>query len=166
MILINWNVQWARPLKRPDILNRIQVHKPELICLTEATPDLDLMNGGHVIHSGLDYGLKRSEGCKIFLWSANPWRDKDCIGSKDKDFPPGRFISGITQTSLGDLLIVGVCIPHMKARVGSWAVIKRKYKQDHEAYLRKLKPLLAKLIKNGKPFILGGDFNQHIYRPG
>ena len=162
MLLINWNVQWAGSSKRPEIVSRIWAHKPEVICLTETAPDL-LDGRGDVIHSGCDYGLERSKSdrCKVMLWSANRWREStDDIGSKDKDFPIGRFVSGITQTSLGDLLIVGVCIPYMGARQNQG----REYTQDHEVYLLELKSLLAELIKNGKPFVLVGDFNQCIGR--
>ena len=44
--------------------------------------------------------------------------------------PPGRFVSSVTQTDVGDVRVIGVCIPYSRSRVGSrW---NRKMWQDHE----------------------------------
>ena len=32
--------------------------------------------------------------------------------------PPGRFVSGVTQTSVGEVTVIGVCIPYSGSRVG------------------------------------------------
>ncbi len=160
MILINWNVEWASPKTRktPEILDRIQQHNPELVCLTETHPNL--LTSGHVIHSQPDYGYKTSRGYKVLLWSANPWSNIDNIGSNL--LPPGRFVSGITQTSLGELLVVGACIPWRGSRTGRGASEKREAWQDHHDYLRVLSTLLAELVKTHKTLVLTGDFNQRI----
>ena len=145
------------PSKRPKILSRLQEHNAELVCLTEAHPEV-LSKSGHTICSDVIDGHDPLKCRKVLLWSAKLWRDADHLGSDL--LPPGRFVSGVTQTSIGDLLIIGVCIPYGGART------KQPYKlkkwQNHEEYLLELKPLLAKLIKSGKPFIIAGDFNQCI----
>ena len=38
-----------------------------------------------------------------------PWERVDDLGVDS--LPPGRFVSGVTRTSLGELTVVGVCIP-------------------------------------------------------
>ena len=40
--LVNWNVEWATPCSRltAEILNRIDQHSPDIICLTETHSDL------------------------------------------------------------------------------------------------------------------------------
>ena len=50
--LISWNVEWAtrRSRRSAEILKRIEMHDPEIVCLTEA--DIDLIStDGHVISS-------------------------------------------------------------------------------------------------------------------
>ena len=129
--LVNWNVEWATPKSRrtPEILKRIEQHKPEVICLTETLLDL-LPQEGHVITSQPDYGYPiKKKRRKVLLWSKAPWKRSKDDGSKD--LPPGRFVSGVTRTSIGDVAIIGVCIPWADARVKG-AKVKRKRWEDHK----------------------------------
>ena len=108
--LVNWNVNWATPRSKrsPEILDRINQHSPEIVCLTET--HAGLLQGGHAICAGPDYGNGRQKTRrKVMLWSREPWEHVDDIG--DERLPPGRFISGVTRTSPGELTAVGVCIP-------------------------------------------------------
>ena len=104
--------------------------------------------------------MRPLKGRKVLLWSKNPWRNIDDFGNDL--LPPGRFVSGITRTTLGDLLIVGVCIPYKDARRTKGAIIKRKPWQDHKEYLPELGCLLKKLTQTNKRLVLVGDFNQRI----
>ena len=161
--LVNWNVEWATPQSRrsPEILNRIEQHKPDIICLTETHVGL-LSGGGHVITSRADYGYKvREERRKVLLWSREPWEQVDDLGSDV--MPPGRFVSGVTRTSLGEVTVIGVCIPWADSRVRG-TTVKRKRWEDHRQYLNGLSEVLDRTSL--ERLIVVGDFNQRIQQGG
>ena len=159
MKVVNWNVQWATlaSVRSPEILRRIASHDPEVICLTETNKDL-LAGRGYLIWPQPYSGGTVIQGRrKVLLWSRHPWRKIDWSG--DRSMPPGRFVSGITRTSIGDVMVIGVCIPWHNANVnvgtkdkGSWA--------EHSAYLHGLDSILKR--KTSYPVVLTGDFNQQI----
>ena len=157
--LVNWNVEWATPRsrRRPEILSRIDKHAPEVICLTEAHVGL-LSQDGHTICSQPDYGYPIKEGRrKVLLWSREPWKNIDDVGIDS--MPPGRFVSGVTQTSLGEMTVVGVCIPWSRSRVGGSGVERRMW-EDHEQYLASLAEVLERTP--ARRLIVIGDFNQRL----
>ena len=162
LLLVNWNVEWATPrsVRSPEILNRIEKHNPDIICLTEADVAL-LSNDGHLISAQADYGYPIRQGRrKVLLWSKQPWRQTDDLGVPS--MPSGRFISGVTKTSLGDVTVVGVCIPWAASRVRVTSTEKRRMWEDHREYLRGLATVLAKIPAHR--LILMGDFNQRMVR--
>ena len=115
--LVNWNVEWATPgsQRTPEILNRVRGHDPQVVCLTE-THDGLLSQGGHTICSQPDYGyypIKKGRR-KVILWSRVPWEQVDNVGIDS--MPPGRFVSGVTQTSVGEVRVIGICIPWFGSR--------------------------------------------------
>lgn len=69
--LVKWNVEWATPRSRrsAEILRRIELHDPEIVCLTET--DIGVLSGdGHVVSSREDYGYRTRKGRrKVLLWS-------------------------------------------------------------------------------------------------
>ena len=73
--------------------------------------------------------------------------------------PPGRFVSGVTQTSEGALTVIGVCIPWADSRVRG-AKMKRKRWEDHRQYLDGLSEVLDR--KPATRLVVVGDFNQRI----
>ena len=77
--------------------------------------------------------------------------------------PPGRFVSGVTQTSVGDVTVVGICIPWSASRV-RWTTVKRRMWEDHGAYLAGLTEVLRRMP--AKRLIVIGDFNQRIGQRG
>ena len=162
--LVNWNVEWATPrsLHTPEILRRIDHHNAELLCLTET--HLGLLAGeGYAISSQADsgYGIKKGRR-KVVLWSMHPWERVDDVGAGS--LPPGRFVSGVTRTSLGELTVVGVCIPWSGSRTEARRGAKRKKRwEDHEQYLAGLTGVLERV--STQRLIVMGDFNQ-IIGPG
>ena len=162
--LVNWNVEWATPRARrtPEILRRIAHHNPEVVCLTESHERL-LSRDGYGIFSRADSGYGIREGRrKVMLWSMNPWARVDYLGVDS--LPPGRFVSGVTRTSLGELTVVGVCIPWFGSRTEARRGAKRKRRwEDHERYLAGLTHVLAR--ESTQRLIVMGDFNQ-IIGPG
>lgn len=92
----------------------------------------------------------------MLLWSKEPWRDVDDIG--DASLPSGRFVSGVTQTGVGEVTIIGVCIPYSRSRVDArW---NRKMWQDHEEYLDGRARLLKRIPRSR--IVVTGDFNQRF----
>ena len=140
MTVVNWNVEWATPgswSRRDEILSRIDQEVPDIVCLTEA--DIRLLGGmpGHTIHSRQD-GVKGIGNLrKVLLWAREPWEQVDDSGVDS--MPPGRFVAGVTHTPLGDVMVVGVCIPYRDART-KWTNdgVRRGLWEDHLNYLASL----------------------------
>ena len=153
----NWNVEWATPRSRrtPEILDRIRQNDPEVVCLTEGDSRL-LSQDGYTICSQPDYGYPIKEGRrKVMLWSRNPWEQVDDVGRDS--LPPGRFVAGATRSSLGQVTVIGICIPWFGSRTRD----KRKERwEDHGDYLVGLREILERM--GGQCVIVLGDFNQVI----
>ena len=160
MKLVNWNVEWATPRSKwyVEILNRITRHSPEIVCLTETHPGL--LQGGHGISARPDcgYGI-REDRRKVLLWSREPWEHVDDVG--DDRLPPGRFVSGVTRTSQGEVTVVGLCIPWSGSRAGAgYSGERRRAWEDHEVYLEHLVGVLSRAPS--KRLMVMGDFNQRV----
>ena len=161
MSLVNWNVQWATPRSRrtPEIRKRIDLHDPDVICLTETAEEL-LSPDGYPICSQPDYGYPLTKNRrKVMLWSRYPWERVDDLGHES--MPPGRYVSGVTQTPVGEVTVIGTCVPWHGSRIEArrGAVQKRRW-EDHARYLDGLSELLKEL--QDRPLIVTGDFNQRI----
>ena len=160
--LLNWNVEWAEPKwKAAELQSRIAQHAADLICLTETgTARLALPPDGHSICPQDNWGQpfrKGQEGRrKVLLWSRAPWQAVDDVGHAS--LPPGRFVSGVTRTGVGEVTVIGVCIPWSLSRVGPRS--NRKTWQDHEEYLAGLAGLLKRALRTR--LVMVGDFNQRI----
>ena len=161
MRAITWNVEWAtaRSRRTPEILRRIDGHAPEIVCLTETDVGL-LSQRGYTICAQPDagYGIKMSRR-KVILWSREPWDEVDDLGLDS--MPPGRFVAGVTRTSLGKVTVIGVCIPWFGSRTEARRKAERKERwADHEQYLVGLTEILGRAP--AKRLIVMGDFNQVI----
>ena len=161
MKLVNWNVEWATPRspRTAEMLSRIDSHNPDIVCFTEAHSGL-LSRDGHTVTAQADYGYAISEHRrKVMLWSKEPWARVDDVGAES--LTPGRFVSGVTQTSQGDVTVMGICIPWFGSRTQASRGLERKLRwQDHEEYLAALTELLRHAPTNR--LIVMGDFNQVI----
>ena len=161
MSLVNWNVQWATPRSKrtPEIRKRVDSHSPDVVCLTETHTGL-LSPGGHVICSQPDYGYKgRENRRKVMLWSREPWERVDDLGQAA--MPPGRYVSGVTRTPVGEVTVIGTCIPWRGSRTEDRRESERKRPwEDHARYLHGLSKLLKGV--QDRPLIVMGDFNQRI----
>ena len=115
---------------------------------------------GHVICSQADAGYKVIESRrKVMLWSREPWSEVDDSGLAS--MPPGRFVSGVTQTSVGQVTDMGICIPWFGSRAEARRKSKRRRRwEDHEQYLAGLTEILEREDK--QHLIVMGDFNQYI----
>ena len=161
LIVVNWNVEWATPTswQTAEILGRINRHVPEVACLTETHAGL-LSQHGHTICSQPDYGYTvKKDRRKVMLWSREPWNQVDDTGNDS--MPPGRFVSGVTQTSVGETAVIGICIPWFRSRTEASRKVERRMPwADHEHYLVGLSEVLERA--EVKRLIVMGDFNQII----
>lgn len=158
--IVNWNIAWRRKqfAAGAEIKRRIAKEDADLLCLTEG--HTDFVDGGHIITSDRDYGYPIKSGRrKVMLWSRAPWHSVDALG--DPDLPGGRFVSGVTNTPIGPLRVIGVCIPWNAAHVASGRRDRQLW-QDHLIYLDALKNMLASAP--GEKTVVVGDFNQRIPR--
>ena len=119
-----------------------------------------LAHRGHTISAQSDYGYTpKKHRRKVVLWSREPWTHVDCVGIAS--LPPGRFIAGVTETSLGEVTVVGIGIPWFGSRTEDYRGPKRRLRwQDHEEYLVGLTELLARMTT--MRLVIMGDFNQVI----
>ena len=158
-----WNTQWAKPgtARGCRVANALAAPGCDILCVTEGYAAI-LPEGGHVIDAGPDWGYRAPEGRrKVLLWSKRPWSDVDPVGS---DAPPGgRLVAGTTETGLGPLSVVGVCIPWRDAHVRSGRKDRGAW-QDHESWLAGFAAL--RYGRAGKRTVVLGDFNQRIPRSG
>lgn len=156
-----WNIAWRRPDSSAgkNILKLILDKDPDIICITEGYEDF-LPKSGYAITSDPDYGYTIKAGRrKVILWSKNPWTYVDHIG--DITLPSGRFVRGVTETPVGPIDMIGVCIPWKDAHVKTGRKDRGPW-QDHLVYLQGLKNIM--LEQRSDHTILLGDFNQHIPR--
>ena len=106
-----WNVNWAKPGTERGrcVAKRLAGPGCDLLCVTEGYAGI-LPAEGYLIDAGPDWGYTAAEGRrKVLLWSKRPWSGVDPVGSDA--LPGGRFVAGTTETGLGPLSVVGVCIP-------------------------------------------------------
>ena len=146
-----WNVEWAAPNSRrtAEILRRIDRHAHEVVCLTETDVSL-LSKEGHTI---------KEERRKVLLWSREPWDQVDDVGIDS--MPPGRFVSGVIQTSMGEVTVVGICIPWFGSPAEARRKLERKTQwEDHAQYLAGLIEVLGR-VPDKRPIVMG-YFNQTI----
>ena len=79
--------------------------------------------------------------------------------------PPGRYVSGVTEMPVGEVTVVGVCVPWQNSRVANEdSARRRKPWEDHERYLERLRSVLAQAPS--ERLVVTGDFNQKIEEPG
>ena len=164
LTIVTWNTEWATPRSRrtPEILSRIDEHALNVVCLTEAHEGL-LAATGYTITAQPYYGYTAPpHRRKVLLWSREPWERVDNVG--DASLPPGRFVAGVTRTPLGEVTVVGICIPWHGCRTEAYRGEDRKKRwEDHETCLQLLPDILR--AQPGNRLVVMGDFNQ-IIGPG
>jgi endonuclease/exonuclease/phosphatase family metal-dependent hydrolase len=160
--LATWNLQWGRRQspRGKEMRRIIGELVPDVVCITEGHADF-MAGSGYTESADGDTGYPVQEGRrKAIIWSRQPWRKVDATG--DPGMPGGRFVTGITSTPVGDVRIVGVCIPWSAAHVSTGTRDRIRW-QDHLAYLEGLGRYLSTLPEDD-PVVVLGDFNQAIPR--
>ena len=155
-----WNAEWAKPSGRRGrkFLACLTALDPECICIPESYAGF-LPDGWSGIYSEADHGYPIIDGRrKVALWSRHAWHTIDTIG--DQAMPRGRFVSGITDSSVGEVLVIGLCIPWRMAHVATGHRNRTAW-EEHADYLRALERYM-KGVSRDRPVIVTGDFNQRI----
>ena len=158
-----WNIKWDNKWESPDgergvrLASLLANPSCHVLCVTEGSGAL-LPGEGHIIDAGRNWGIppQREDHRKVLLWSRSPWTEVDCLGSPD--FPSGRFVKGVTETPIGALTVIGVCIPWKGARA-RWG---RTDWQDHHAWLEAFGGLPWR--RTTDRMVVLGDFNQQVPR--
>lgn len=155
-----WNLAWRRESSPAGMAARriLKEIAPDIVCLTET--NVGFVSLGHDVASTDDYWLgPQSTRRKVVLSSRMPWRSVDNSGSVG--LPRGRFVAAETETSIGTLRCIGVCVPWRMAGVATGERDKRPW-EEHHRYLRGLREIIANNT-NPKAIILG-DFNEPLVR--
>lgn len=154
-----WNAEFRTPSssRGSAIRDVLTARNVDIICLTDAYGG-NLPPGGHTLCSGADYGYGTSNGRrKVLLWSREPWTGSDSVG--DVDLPPGRFVLGVTRTAIGELTVMGVCIPWKDAHVRTGSRDRQPW-EDHLKYLHVLDRVIQRTERTR--VVVAGDWNQRV----
>ena len=131
----------------------------DVACITEAYRNF--FEDGHCIESEAAYGYPVVEGRrKAILWSRNSWSHIDSIGNRE--LPPGRFVTGLTETPIGPLRFTGVCVPWRLAHVNTG----RRDAAPWSEHLKYISGLARIVRENERRCVILGDFNQRLPRAG
>lgn len=140
-------------------IDHLMSQSPDIVVLTEARTTLPLP-GGHVLWSDPPVGTRfAADERKVLIWSKHPWTDVDLVGAPGLD--QTRFVSATTATPLGDVRVLGICIPYHMADVTTGPKPRSRPWERHMAYLESLTRMLAGLRM---ATVIAGDFNQKIPR--
>ena len=125
------------------------------MCLTEVLVDF-LGGDANIIASDPDYGYGEiGQRRKVVLWSREGWRDVD-RATRDV-FPRGRLVAGTTSTPIGDVRVIGICIPWSGAHMS-------KDRKKWESHLSFLEGLQSQITDLKLPTLVLGDYNQRVPR--
>lgn len=162
-----WNVEWAKPgtPKGKRVEPILAAPNCDVLCVTEVGDAGLLPTGGHVIDAGTDWGYelpKASPGRrKVMLWSKRPWTP--VFDPAQRHLPGGRLVAGVTETPVGRLTVVGVCIPWSGAHVDGGRRDRVQW-QDHLDWLSGFERL--SYARSRRRTIVLGDFNQRTPKGG
>lgn len=161
MKVATWNVEWASPesgrgVSVSALLSQLDC---ELLVVTEGSAAL-LPLGGHVVDAGdaWGYGIEPSRR-KVMAWSRVPWRD---VRRLDRGAGQGRVVAGTTDTSIGPVIMVAVCIPWRECHVRTGRRDASLW-SEHLECCAQIGELLEDL-PSGVPVLIMGDFNQRLPR--
>ena len=159
--LLTWNLERKKPTnpRGVEALDHVFGLDADVMVLTEARTSIP-MRGGHARWCEPPLGTRfGADERKIVMWSKQPWTSIDRVGVQGLD--DTRFIAASTQTPIGELRVLGICIPWHMAEVTYPTGEKHKPWELHIRYLELLTELLADT--DGQT-VISGDFNQQVPR--
>lgn len=160
--LATWNTNWAtlRAERGPRIAEKLEALDADVIVVTEGSREL-LPESGHVVDAGADWGYRNvpTGRRKVLVWSRHPL-SLHAVGERGGTL--GRLAVATTQTPMGLLRIIGVCIPWKDAHVNTGRRDAVPW-SEHLDHLDQLDALLTDL-DDTVATVIAGDFNQRIPR--
>lgn len=158
-----WNTEWATATSERGarVGALIRAIDAEVFVVTEGSAAL-LPTNGHVMDGGDQWGYgQEPRRRKVLAWSRSPWHD---VGRLEHGAGAGRVVMGTTDTSVGPVQVIAVCIPwrDCHVRIGRrntvpWA--------EHIECCAQLKAM-ARSPATDRPTVAAGDFNQRVPRHG
>lgn len=155
-----WNLEWATPRSRRGrtISDHLRALDADVLCLTEAHVG-NFPEGYQVIEADADYGYPIKFGRrKVLIGSKWEWGEVDNFGHSE--LPGGRFVAGNTETPIGILRAIGVCIPWRDAHVRTGRKDGTPW-SEHAQYLSGLNAIIREASQQA---MVLGDFNQRLPR--
>ncbi len=161
MKIVTWNLERKKPTTPTGAAGvaRLAAEKADIIVLTEARTS-HLEESGFRVDSGPPvWPYLQPDEREVLMWSPSKWTDVDTVGHER--LLPGGFVSAITETELGPIRFIGLCIP--------WHMMKTEHESKakpwkyHIEFCEILRELLDQRDRS-LPHVLAGDFNQAIPR--
>lgn len=159
--VVTWNIERKASHRRQAqiMLDRIQALSPDIVCLTEAFEGSTAQLGGFEISvRGVFWSREAVGERKVVLWSKHPWVEMDLQGNENLQC--GAFAAATTTTPIGDIRVIGVCMPYSFASPAGLVPKCRQWSQ-HLRFLSGLEPVISNRAPS-KPTIVLGDYNQFV----
>ncbi|MFC7450726.1 endonuclease/exonuclease/phosphatase family protein [Rhodococcus daqingensis] len=156
-----WNAEWATGSSPRGIrvAARLRDVAADLMVVTEGSRDL-LPPGGHAIDAGTDWGYASPpHRRKTMLWSRWPLTEVAPIG---EGAGKGRVVVAETESSIGRIRVLAVCIPWASAHVSTG----RRDASNWSEHLECCDQIqqLASGFDPRVPTVVAGDLNQRVPR--
>ena len=159
MKVIAWNLERKKPTTPRGLqgVDHVYAQQPDVMVLVEARTSFPARHGHHLVGSPSTAPRFDEDERTVLLWSANELERVEF----DSPIEKRRFVAARTETPLGTMLILAVCIPWHMADVTYHEGTKRRPWELHLNYLEHLRELMRRI---DEPFIVVGDFNQRVPR--
>lgn len=154
-----WNLERKKPTspRGSEAIDYLYSRSADVLVVTETRTSLPT-HAGHLLVAEPPVGDRFDEDeRKIVLWSANPLTPV----TFDSPIDPTRFVAARTETPVGTVLVLAVCITWHMAEVTYHHGVKRRPWELHMNYLEHLGEILKAI---DEPAIVAGDFNQRTPR--
>ena len=159
MRIATWNLERKNPTspRGAEAIEYFRSLAPEVAVATEARTSFSL-GGGESAWATPPRGSRFAEDeRKVVVWSAEGLERVEF----DSPIDPTRFVAVRASTSIGSVLVLGICITWHMAEVTYHTGPKKKPWEEHLEYLEHLQAIFESI---DEPFIAAGDFNQRIPR--
>lgn len=156
-----WNTEWSTPKSERGqrVSTVLRDVAADVLVVTEGNRGL-LPAGGFAVDAGADWGYApKAERRKVLVWSK---RRLAVEVTGEEGAARGRLVVTTTDTPIGPVRVVAVCIPWASAHVSTGRSDATQW-SEHLQYLEQLAVLLP-AFDDGMPTVIAGDFNQRIPR--
>ena len=163
MRVATWNTEWAdaTSARGSRVRTILEALGAEILVITEGSVDL-LPQAGETVDAGNQWGYTtKPDRRKVMAWTRTSWRDVATITS---GAGLGRVVHGVTETSLGPVRVIAVCIPWRDCHVRTGRRDASPW-SEHIECCDQIRSLLDS-FKDALPTIVMGDFNQRVPRHG